>query len=302
MESIEELKELYGWTKRDSANLEKIYESIQEDLERIIKAGYESLQRHQEARDVLSDEKIKESLFKILRDMVIKLLKVEYDDEYLNLLSSAGVLSAKMGLEPHYLRTFMSAVREAILKALFPKLKESPDVLFSLNKAIDMAGGMLDITYRMEELRAFMPSGRIQRLLLRNVRKVSWFFDYFIISVLAVVGVFIIFWIVYEVYLISVGSLPLERGGLSVLGSILILYAVSELITEEVRHIKGSILSLKVFISVALAAIIRKVLIVSLSPEKITELMTLSVVLVALTLSFWIIHKIEGAAQTKGRG
>jgi uncharacterized membrane protein (DUF373 family) len=87
--------------------------------------------------------------------------------------------------------------------------------------------------------------------------------------------------------------LPLERGGLSVLGSILILYAISELLSEEIKHIRGSALSLKIFVSVALAAVIRKVLIISLSPEKFPELITLSLVILALGVVFWLIYRVE---------
>ena len=85
----------------------------------------------------------------------------------------------------------------------------------------------------------------------------------------------------------------MERGGLSVLGSILILYAISELLSEEIKHRKGSTLSLKIFVGVALAAVIRKVLILSLSPEKVQELITLSLVILALGVVFWLIHRVE---------
>jgi len=78
-----------------------------------------------------------------------------------------------------------------------------------------------------------------------------------------------------------------------VLGSILILYAISELLSEEIKHIKGSSLSLKVFVGFALAAVIRKVLIISLSSEKVHELITLSLMILALGVVFWLIHRVE---------
>ncbi len=63
-------------------------------------------------------------------------------------------------------------------------------------------------------------------------------------------------------YMVLAGQLPLERGGLSILGSVLILYAISELLSEEIKHIRGGAVSIKAFVGVALAAVIRKVLIV----------------------------------------
>ncbi len=134
---------------------------------------------------------------------------------------------------------------------------------------------------------------RHQNLLISAIRRIAWVFDAFIILTLSVVGLFLIVWILYEFYMVLVGQLPLERGGLSILGSVLILYAISELLSEEIKHIRGGTVSIKAFVGVALAAIIRKVLIISLSPEKVQELITLALVLVALGLVFWLIHKVE---------
>ncbi len=87
--------------------------------------------------------------------------------------------------------------------------------------------------------------------------------------------------------------MPLEKGGLGILGSVLILYAVSELLSEEIKHIRGGTISLKVFVGVALAAIIRKVLVISLTPEKVQELLILSLVTISLGLVFWLIYRVE---------
>ncbi|HAV40422.1 MAG: phosphate-starvation-inducible PsiE family protein [Aquificaceae bacterium] len=135
-----------------------------------------------------------------------------------------------------------------------------------------------------------------QRILLFSIKGVAWLFDVFVVLTLATVGIFLMVWIVYEFYLVITGELPLERGGLSILGSVLILYAISELLSEEIKHIKGGTVSIKAFVGVALAAVIRKVLIISLSPEKVMELITLSVVLFALGLVYWIIHKVESSS------
>jgi len=78
-----------------------------------------------------------------------------------------------------------------------------------------------------------------QRVLLLSIKGVAWLFDAFVILTLATVGIFLMVWIVYEFYLVMTGALPLERGGLSILGSVLILYAISELLSEEIKHINS---------------------------------------------------------------
>lgn len=135
-----------------------------------------------------------------------------------------------------------------------------------------------------------------QRVLLLSIKGVAWLFDAFVILTLATVGIFLMVWIVYEFYLVIAGLLPLERGGLSILGSVLILYAISELLSEEIKHLKGGPVSIRAFVGVALAAVIRKVLILSLSPERYMELITLSAILLSLGLVYWIIHRVESSS------
>ncbi len=295
MESIVALKSLYDWKKEDEENLKELYNKAKESIDHIIFLVSQHLKRH----DVVMDPKMAEAHRELLVEFLVRLLKADYDEEYLELLRSLGVFHVNMGLNPQYVDSFVSVVREAIIRVVYPTLNEGEKLNFitSLNKAIDMAKGMLSIAYREEELRAYIPSGRIHRLVVEKVRFISWLYDYFIVGVLAFAGLFVIFWILYEFYLITTGALALERGALGILGSVLILYAISELLTEEIKHIKGSMLSLKVFISVALAAVIRKVLILSLSPERVNELITLAFVLVALALSFWLVHKVEQSGK-----
>ncbi|MFN4319018.1 MAG: phosphate-starvation-inducible PsiE family protein [Aquificaceae bacterium] len=135
-----------------------------------------------------------------------------------------------------------------------------------------------------------------QRVLLLSIKGVAWLFAAFVILTLATVGIFLMVWIVYEFYLVIAGLLPLERGGLSILGSVLILYAISELLSEEIKHLKGGPVSIRAFVGVALAAVIRKVLILSLSPERYMELITLSAILLSLGLVYWIIHRVESSS------
>ncbi|RMH79426.1 MAG: hypothetical protein D6674_07975 [Acidobacteria bacterium] len=131
------------------------------------------------------------------------------------------------------------------------------------------------------------------RLLIFGLEGISYLFDAFVVLTLFGVGIFLMVWIIYEFYMVLIGQLPIERGGLSILGSILVLYAISELLLGELRRLKGGTISIKVFLSVALAAVIRKVLILSLTPEKHEELIVLALLVLALGIVFWLINRAE---------
>jgi uncharacterized membrane protein (DUF373 family) len=135
---------------------------------------------------------------------------------------------------------------------------------------------------------------KYQSKLLEGIKKASDGFDIFLVLALLMAGLLLIYWAVYDIFLVFQGSLLLQEGVLSMMGVLLIFYAVSELLKEELKRIKGGTLSLKVFVSLALAAVIRKVLIVSLTPEKVNEILSLSVLLLSLGAVYWAIHKVEG--------
>lgn len=89
------------------------------------------------------------------------------------------------------------------------------------------------------------------------------------------------------------GSVSIEEGILKTLGSLLILWAVAELMGEEIKHLQGGNFPITAFISVALAAIIRKILIVSLSPKDSKVLLSYGGILLALGIVYYLIVRKE---------
>jgi len=297
METIEELKIHYNWTEKDEENLRRISWIGEKYKEEFVEEFYRYLaENFPDANKYLSSKEVRERHKEKIKRWFVSLFTSKYDAQYLRRLYRVGETHLKIGLPPHYVQASMNFVRSYLMNIINREMgvsAEASRILLSINKALDINLDVMINSFREEKLRLYLATGKYQKLLIENVRRVSWFFDFFIVLTLAVVGLFLIIWIIYEIWLILTGVLPLERGGLSVLGSILILYAISELLSEEIKHIKGSALSLKIFVGVALAAVIRKVLIISLSPEKVQELITLSLVVLALGVVFWLIHRAE---------
>jgi len=297
METIEELKVHYNWTEEDEENLRKVSWIGEKYKEEFVEEFYRYLEENfPDTSKYLSSKEIRDRHKEKIKRWFVSLFTSKYDAQYLKELHRVGEVHFKIGLPPHYVQASMNFVRGFLMNIINREMGTSAEasrILISINKALDISLDVMINSFREEELRLYHAMGKYQKILIENVKRISWFFDFFIVLTLSVVGVFLIVWIIYEIWLILTGVLPLERGGLSVLGSILILYAISELLSEEIKHIKGSALSLKVFVGVALAAVIRKVLIISLSPEKVQELITLSLVILALGVVFWLIYRVE---------
>jgi len=296
METIEELKVHYNWTEEDEENLRRVSWIGEKYKEEFIEEFSRYLENFPDTSKYLPSEEVRERHKEKIKRWFVSLFTSKYDAQYLRRLYRVGEVHLKIGLPPHYMQASMNFVRGYLVNIINREMGSSAEasrILISVNKALDINLDVMINSFREEELRLYLATGKYQKLLIENIRRISWFFDFFIVLTLAVVGLFLIIWIIYEIWLILTGVLPLERGGLSVLGSILILYAISELLSEEIKHIKGSALSLKIFVGVALAAVIRKVLIISLSPEKFQELITLSLVILALGVVFWLIYRVE---------
>jgi uncharacterized membrane protein (DUF373 family) len=296
METVEELKVHYNWTEEDEENLRRISWIGEKYKEEFIEEFYGYLENFPDASKYLPSKEIRERHKEKIKRWFVSLFTSKYDAQYLKGLYSVGEVHFKIGLSLHHVQASMNFVRSYLMNIINKEMgvsAEASRMLLSINKALDINLDVMINSFREEELGLHDSMGKYQKLLIENVKRISWFFDFFIVLTLAVVGLFLIIWITYEIWLILMGVLPLEKGALSVLGSILILYAISELLSEEIKHIKGSALSLKIFVGVALAAVIRKVLIISLSPEKVQELITISLVIVALGVVFWLIHRVE---------
>lgn len=128
------------------------------------------------------------------------------------------------------------------------------------------------------------------------LKKFIDYIDLFLAGALAVVALFAVGLFIYDVYQLISAKKGIEEGILTVLGSLLILWATAELIHEEIRHLKGKPFDIGAFIMLAIAALIRKVLVYSLSSGKADQLLTIGGVLLALALAYWII---EHAKQKK---
>ena len=71
------------------------------------------------------------------------------------------------------------------------------------------------------------------------------------------------------------------------------LWVVIELVDTEVEHLKGGRFAIKVFIGVALVAVIRKILITTLQAEALGAQISLIAAIGVLGFIYWLIARLE---------
>jgi len=130
---------------------------------------------------------------------------------------------------------------------------------------------VLTSSYREEEISRFLSLSAIEKKLLGSLKKVSSYLNYMLALVL--VAFFAIGLFAYDIWLLFSGRIDIEKGILTILGSLLILWAAIELINEEIKHLRGGGFALEAFITLAIAALIRKIMVFSLSSENALDVL-----------------------------
>ncbi|WP_457600919.1 phosphate-starvation-inducible PsiE family protein [Hydrogenivirga sp.] len=229
-----------------------------------------------------------------------ELFSGRYDLEYLEKIKRIGETHAKHSVPTHYVNASMSYVRRFIHDKLLKELGCKPETnrtLIALDKLLDMNLDVMTSAYRDEEFKLFLATGKVERFFIENLKRFSWFLDIFLIVSLIFSSLLIIYWIGQELFHVFGGVLPLKEGVLSILGSVLILYALSELINEEIKHLRGAPFNVKTFLGVALAAVIREVLILSVSQTDVVKMLSMGFMLLALGLVFWLTSRAPAKAE-----
>lgn len=300
METIEEIKVHYQWRLVEDENLRKLAGFGEKYQEEFIDGLHSYLANFKDTSKYLPDENVRQRHKGKLKKWFVALFAGPHDIEYLRGLYRIGEVHVQIGLPPHYVSAAINFVRQFIhgkLALEYGRSEERDQLMQSVSKILDINLDVMTSSYREEELKLYLASGKLQKTLLEIVRKGSWFFDLFRIFAFSLAGLFLILWVGYEALMVARGEINLEHGALSIMGSVLILFAISELLNEEIKHLRGGALGLQVYMTVALAAIIRKVLVISLDPEKINELQILALMLISLGATYWMIRSADKKAQ-----
>ncbi len=288
------IKKHYQFTEEEAEILKSLQPRMQALADQFIEGFYGYIWQFGKTAEFLKNEKIITYHRKKIKEWFINLFCGQYDIGYFSRLYKIGEVHVQIGLPTHYVNAAFTYVRTFILENIEKDCSNTQRHLQEVNaveKIIDMNLDILTSSYREEELSKFLSMSKYERNILVWLKKFSSHINFFLAGALAVVAIFSIGLFLYDVYLLFFGHESIEKGILSVLGSLLVLWAAIELIHEEIHHLQGRGFAIGAFIMLAMAALIRKVLIYSLSPEKAHELIIIGAVILGLALSYWLVGK-----------
>ena len=292
--AIDKIKENYSFTDWDAKILMRLASIMEKHTQDFTDEFYRKIKTFKNASKYLKNEKIIKKHRDAVQGWFLKLFQGPFDDDYLYYLERIGYTHVKVELPSHYVNVSVNFIRNYCTKIAIeevPDCEERSDMIVSLGKILDMNLDILTSSYIQEEKNIFFISKKAEGKLINFAKRFSYGLNLVLLLGLVILGITVLGLFGYDLTHILSGDI--EKGLLASLGSLLMLWVVIELVDTEVDHLKGSKFSIKIFVSVAMVAIIRKILITSLKSDELNTQIFLVIALGVLGAILWIISKTE---------
>lgn len=291
-EHYDALQNHYQFTQADYDILIALKPKMEALSEQFINEFYDYIWKFGETAVFLKNQEIISYHRKKIKEWFINLFCGKYDMNYFIYLYKIGEIHVKIGLPTHYVNAAFTFVRIFVLRHIKDDCSDANKLfkeLRAIEKIIDINLDVLTSSYREEELSRYLSMSKSERTILIGLKHFTSYTNFLLAGALALVAIFAVSLFSYDVYNLFFTDIKIQKGILTIFGSLLILWAAIELIHEEIKHLQGDGFAIGTFIMLAMAALIRKILIYSLSAEKMHELLIIGIVTLGLAVSYWLV-------------
>jgi len=296
METIERISQIYNFTKEDLNNLGSLKKLAQDSVNNFAEELHQFISKFDNYSKFLSDEKIKNRHKEKLKLWFLELFSGKYNEDYLRKIKKIGEVHVQIGLPSHYVNATMTFVRSflhSLILENYDVLNRQEELKLSVDKILDINLDIMTSSY-IDENQFYIAKSKIETNIVRISARISYFFDVGLVSLLVLTSFLIFFLFVSDIakFLFNPTS-SFENTVINILGAMLILWTIRELLEEEVKRLRGKKFALSVFISLAMAALLRKILIFSLEPRKSEEVAILGLLVLILGIVYWLMNVSE---------
>ncbi len=294
MRSFKEIKKHYEFTEEDEARLASLGGIMSEGVDEVMDDLDSWILRTKETARFFADESRRNRVFGSHRRWFTDLFSGKYDQQYYERLIRIGQAHVRASVEAHYMNRAVNIIRSSCIGILNRRIEDSEErsgLLVSMEKILDINLDVITSSYIEEELRTYSRAYRVKSALVTFSEGFSQTMNFVLIIALIGLTLGVIGLFVSDVRNLLSGNL--ERGIITALGSMLILWVMVELMNTEISHLKGGKFHISLFIGVALVAFIREALIATLKHEKTESLYYLIALIFVLGIVFWLVTKAE---------
>ncbi|SNB47253.1 protoglobin domain-containing protein [Geobacter sp. DSM 9736] len=301
MLTMQEIRMHYFFTEEDAELLKELLPLMAANQERMASEFYDYLLGIPETAEYLKDDMLLARLKATHKHWFVSLFSGAYDNQYLHTLQKIGHAHVRVGLNAHYVNAAMNVVRHFVIEVLqenFPNIQERRKYRNAAEKIIDINLDVLSASYQEAELSKVFLSHRLESKLIQATERFTYGLNLVLVLALAGVSISVVLLFVWDLFHIFRGNI--EKGILSALGSLLILWMMIELIDNEIKTLKGGRFNILVFIGVIIVALIREILISTLRHDALETQIFLAGTLLILGIVYYLVARSQnqGAPAT----
>jgi len=292
MVTIDELKRHYLFTDEDVIQLKSLQPLAEVHKQAITDALYNHLLGIPETAEFLMDDALLQRLKLSHQAWLVELFSGQYDNHYLRKLEKIGMAHVRIGLNAHFVNCAMNFIRQALVNLIrdtYADREMRRRLTDATEKILDANLDVMSASYLEEELKKEFVSHRLESKLIRATERFTYGLN--LILVLALAGVSITVVVQFCWDLLHIFSGNLEKGVLSALGTLLILWMMIELMGNEIRNLKGGRFNILLFVGVIMVALIREVLISTLRHDALETQAFLAGTLLILGIVYYLVSK-----------
>ena len=294
MRSFREIKHDYRFTEEDEHRLAGLLPLMEEHADEIMSTLSLWIMGTRGASKFFTEETIKAHVFGAQREWFLKLFSGKYDNRYYEKLVRIGAVHVRNKVDAHYMNRAVNLVKNAcigVLSRLDEDKVEITNKIVSTGKVLDISLDVITTAYIEEELRTYAPVYKVKTALITFSERFSQTTNLLLVMPLIGLTLGVVWLFAQDVLHLFSGDV--ERGIISALGSMLLLWLMIELMNTEISHLKGGKFHISVFVGVALVTMIRETMIATLKHEKPESIYYLIAAILVIGFVFWIVTKAE---------
>lgn len=299
MVTIDELKRHYLFTDEDAERLKSLKPLMEEHKKAITDALYDHLLGIPETAEFLMDDAVLQRLKLSQQAWLVDLFSGQYDNHYLRKLEKIGMAHVRIGLNAHFVNCAMNFIRQALVNLIrdtYADREMRRRLTDATEKILDANLDVMSASYLEEELKKEFVSHRLESKLIRATERFTYGLNLILVVALAGVSLLVVVQFFWELLHIFNGEI--EKGVLSALGTLLILWMMIELMGNEIRNLKGGRFNILLFVGVIMVALIREVLISTLRHDALETQIFLAGTLLILGIVYYLVSKSQrGGSQ-----
>ena len=293
MITMQDLKDHYRFTDDDTELLRSLQPLAAQHQERFAEEFYDYLYGLPETAAILNASN-RTRLREMHTRWFMSLFCGTYDNHYYNHLTRIGHAHVKIGLNAHFVNAAMNQIRHFLLNLIdsnYSDREQRRILREATERMLDMNLDVMTASYREEELKKVFVSRKVESFLIKLTERFTYGLNLVLVLALAGVSISVVSLFVWDIVNIFKGNV--EKGILSALGELLILWMMIELMDNEIKNLKGGTFNILVFIGVIIVAMIREILISTLRHDDLETQAFLAGTLLILGVVYYLVSRAQ---------